>query len=99
MVLFGNGVSNTNVNVDASVAPASITVSSSDNYTLFGNGDIEGSTGILMTNNTGVLTLLTTNSYTGPTIVDGGTLAAADLGAAGSDDTLVPSTAVPPAWC
>ena len=88
MVLFANGTANTNVNVDAAVAPASVTVSSANNYTLFGNGQIEGSTGLYLSNNIGVLTLLTTNSYTGTTIVDGGTLAVDDLGAAGSDDNL-----------
>ncbi|MGH8025053.1 MAG: beta strand repeat-containing protein, partial [Limisphaerales bacterium] len=88
MVTFNDaGGTNTNVDIDATVSPASITVASANDYTFSGDGDIEGSTGLFKTNS-GVLTILTTNSYKGPTIVDGGTLAVSNLELSGVDSPI-----------
>jgi autotransporter-associated beta strand protein len=77
------GAAYSTVNIAATVTPASVTVDSTANYTFTGNGDISGSTGLTKTNS-GTLTILTTNSYTGPTIVSEGTLAVSDLEIAGT---------------
>jgi autotransporter-associated beta strand protein len=50
-----------------------VTVDSAGDYTFAGVGKITGATG-LVKNNSGTLTVLTTNTYSGPTIVNGGTL-------------------------
>jgi len=68
------GAANTNVNIPGIVDPASVLVDSTANYTLSGVGSISGSATSLTKTNTGTLTVLTTNSYTGPTIITGGAL-------------------------
>jgi autotransporter-associated beta strand protein len=67
------GAANSNVNVADNVLVSSMTVDATANYTLAGSGSIGGSGGLLKTNS-GTLSLLTTNGYTGPTMVQGGTL-------------------------
>jgi autotransporter-associated beta strand protein len=85
--LFSNlGASNSVVNITGNVVPGSITVNTSSNYTFTGNGAI-GGTGSLTISN-GSLTLLTTNVYTGPTIIDGGVLAVAMLANSGSPSAI-----------
>jgi fibronectin-binding autotransporter adhesin len=79
-VLFdATGASNPTVNLNISVLPASVLVSNATAYTITGNGNISDQSGALKTGlvktNSGTLNLLTTNSYTGPTIIGGGTLA------------------------
>ena len=72
-VLFGN-IGQTNVvNIPATVLPGTITVNTTTNYTFTGNGMIGGNTSLTVSN--GTLTILSTNDYTGPTILDGGILA------------------------
>jgi autotransporter-associated beta strand protein len=53
--------------------PASVTVNGTKSYMFAGSGGIAGYGG-LTDNSTGTLTILTTNSYTGSTIVNAGTL-------------------------
>ena len=91
-----SGAPNTNVILQAALGPAAVVVSNAtQNYTFTGSGNISGSTGLTKTNH-GTLTILTTNSYTGPTILGGGTLSIASvansglsspIGAAGNDPT------------
>ena len=75
-VMFNDvGAANTNVTLPHAVYPASVVVSNSTlvNYTLAGSGNIAGSIGLTKTNS-GKLTILATNTYTGPTVIGGGTL-------------------------
>ncbi len=91
-----SGAPNTNVILQAALGPAAVVVSNAaQNYIFTGSGNISGSTGLTKTNH-GTLTILTTNSYTGPTILGGGTLSiasvansglASPIGAAGNDPT------------
>lgn len=79
-VTFGdkyNGVnvpSATAVTLNTNVAPSSMTFSNSAlDYTISGTGQITGTTG-LVKNGSGKLTLNTKHTYTGDTVVNGGTL-------------------------
>ncbi len=86
------------MNLQASVFPASLVVSNKKrNYIFTGGGSIAGPTGLTKTNS-GTLTILNNNSFTGPTIVGGGVLeletgalltsgAASVIGAASSNPT------------
>jgi fibronectin-binding autotransporter adhesin len=66
-VLFGTqGAVHPLVNVAGSVTPGSITVTT--NYTFAGTGSIGGG-GLTVSN--GTLTILTTNNYSGPTVING----------------------------
>jgi fibronectin-binding autotransporter adhesin len=83
-VLFNDaGTPNTNVNLTVAALPAAVTFSNSVHYTLSGIGSIDGATGLTKTN-TGTLTMLTTNTYTGPTIVGQGTLEIQNIGLSGT---------------
>lgn len=91
----GVGAANPTVNLNVSVLPAAVVVSNAATYTITGSGSIGGATGLAKTNS-GILNLQTTNSYTGPTVVGGGTLAvsylangtlSSSIGAASSDPT------------
>jgi rhamnogalacturonan endolyase len=73
-VLFNNqGAIYPVVNIVGSVAPATVIVDTTSNYTFKGTGTIAGTGGLLVSNAT--LTVLTTNLYSGPTIIAGGVLA------------------------
>jgi autotransporter-associated beta strand protein len=64
-----------NVTIGANVSPSEITVSNSaGNYLFSGSGSITGAA-TLTKSGAGVLTISNTNSYTGATLVNGGTLA------------------------
>jgi len=67
------------VNITTTVYPGSVTINTTSNYTFAGSGYIAG-TGPLTVSN-GVLTVLTANTYTGPTILDGGVLSTTNIGA------------------
>jgi autotransporter-associated beta strand protein len=78
----------TNITVNAAVSPASVTVSStSSNYNFSGTGSITG-TGALSLNGGSTLTLALSNSYTGGTNLNAGTLNLANNGAIGSVGTI-----------
>ena len=73
-VSFDNTSVNTTVSLNATVTPQSIIIDSTNNYTITGTGSIAGNTSIVK-NNTNTLTLSTVNSFTGPVVVNAGTLA------------------------
>ena len=69
-----NGSVSPPLNINATVVPSSVLVSSTTrNYVFTGSGSISGSTGLTKTNGS-TLTILNTNSYTGPTVIYGGVL-------------------------
>ena len=69
-----SGSANPPVNLQGNMFPAALVVSNTTkNYIFTGSGSIAGTTGLTKTNG-GKLTLLTTNSYTGPTVIGGGVL-------------------------
>ena len=80
MIFNDAGAANTNVTLQNALYPASVVVSNSTlvNYTLTGNGNIAGTIGLLKTNS-GTVTILTTNTYTGPTVIGGGTISVSYL--------------------
>jgi fibronectin-binding autotransporter adhesin len=71
-VLFGNGAATNVITVVGTPTPSAITVNTTTNYTLAGNGQIQGTGGITVSN--GTLTVLTTNGFSGPIVLDGGVL-------------------------
>ena len=81
------------VTVSGTVTPASLTVNNSaGNYTFSGTGQISGTTS-LTKSGTAALTISTPNTYTGGTIVNGGTLIAASPTALGTGGITVHSGA------
>jgi autotransporter-associated beta strand protein len=75
---LGNGITGT-VNIAANVAPAIVTftnTSAGTAYTFTGAGGITGTTGINMNGNGTVVLNNTGNTYSGATIISGGTLRA-----------------------
>jgi len=77
-----------NVTINSVVSPGSLTVTNSaGNYTFSGTGGITGLTG-LTKNGTGSLTLSTSNTYSGDTIVNAGTLILASSRAFPADTNL-----------
>jgi autotransporter-associated beta strand protein len=78
-VLFDDtGSTNPSVNLVGTLTPASITVNSTNSFTLAGTGKISG-TGPLVKTNSGTLSITTTNDFTGPVILGGGVLAVSRL--------------------
>jgi len=83
-VLFNNiGSTNPTANLVGELTPNSVTVDATVNYTFSGSGRITGTTGLVKTNS-GTLTILTANDYTGPTIINGGKLSVASLANSGA---------------
>jgi autotransporter-associated beta strand protein len=81
--LFSNlGATNSTVNIAGSVSPGSITINTTSNYTFTGNGVIGGVGSLTVSN--GTLTVLTTNTYSGQTVLDGGVLATPIIANSGS---------------
>jgi fibronectin-binding autotransporter adhesin len=72
-VAFDDTASNKTVNLNTTVVPLSVTFNSSANYTLTGTGKISGATG-LVKDGTGMLSISTTNDYSGQTEVKNGVL-------------------------
>jgi autotransporter-associated beta strand protein len=94
-VLFNDTATpNTNVNLTATVLPASVTFSNTLHYTLSGSGDIDGPVSVILTNS-GTVTILTTNTYTGSTIVGQGVLEVQNVGASGSSSGIGAATSNP----
>jgi autotransporter-associated beta strand protein len=74
-VTFDNTSANSTVNLSGTLAPGLVTVNGTSNYVFSGTGKISGITGIVM-NDTGTLTVLTTNIFTGPVVINAGTISA-----------------------
>ncbi|HEY4788846.1 MAG TPA: autotransporter-associated beta strand repeat-containing protein [Bacteroidales bacterium] len=75
-----------NISVDASA----------NNYTFSGTGNLGGTAGLTKTGN-GTLSVLTTNSFTGKTVVNGGKLEISSLADAGAQSSIGADTAKSPA--
>ncbi len=88
-VRFDNGgAANPTVSLVGDVAPKSVVVDATSDYTFTGLGRIVGAAR-LSKSNTAVLTIVTTNNaYTGPTMVAGGTLGIATVAIAGADSSI-----------
>lgn len=82
-----SGASNTTINLANSLPVGGVTVSSAADYTFGGDGSISGGGGLTKFG-AGTLTILTTNTYSGPTVVTGGTLAVNNLGDGGSPSSI-----------
>jgi fibronectin-binding autotransporter adhesin len=88
------GAANPLVNIVASVAPGSVTVDSTSDYTFTGDGVIGGFGGITKTNS-GKLTILTTNTYTGATAINGGAIEVTHVANGGFGSGIGASTSDP----
>lgn len=79
-VLFDDtGATQNDVSLSGILSISSMVVDASVNYTIEGDGYITGRGGILK-KGTGKITINTQNSFTGPTIIEEGTLAISNLG-------------------
>jgi autotransporter-associated beta strand protein len=87
------GATNPSVNLVGTVTPNSITVNTASNYTFTGTGSIGGAASLTVSN--GTLTVLTTNTYTGPTILDGGVLSTPLLAVSGAPSGIGAATSDP----
>jgi autotransporter-associated beta strand protein len=67
------GAANPVVNLIGVLKPASLIVDAAANYSFTGAGSISGGTSVVKTNS-GTLTITSTNDYSGPTVIGGGTL-------------------------
>ncbi len=98
IVLFDdNAQGTTTVNLTTTVSPGSVTAENNNlNYTLTGSGKIAGSTGFVK-EGTGTFTISNTggNTYTGPTVITGGTLAVDSLANGGSPSSIGASSSNP----
>ena len=91
-VLFDNsGSTSPAVNLSGDLTPSSVTVNASVNYTFAGSGSIVGDGGLTKLNS-GTLTVLATNEYTGPTVIGGGVLAVNQLADGGSPSAIGAAT-------
>jgi fibronectin-binding autotransporter adhesin len=89
------GTSNLTVNLIGSLNPGSVIVDSTANYNFNGAGAIIGTTGLVKTNS-GTLTInANANTFTGRTIIGGGTLAINDLDMGGFPSSLGAANASP----
>lgn len=91
-VLFsGLGQANSPVTISTTVSPGSVT--NTANYTFTGNGAIGGTGGITV--NSGTSTVLTTNSYTGATVLNGGVLSTPVIANSGVNSGIGAASAAP----
>ena len=72
-VVFGNDATAKQVSLNANLMPASVTFDCSSNYTLSGEGSIDGSASFTK-NGTGTVQVSTLNTYTGGNYLKGGTV-------------------------
>lgn len=83
-VLFNDiAASDQNINIASDMAVTNMLVSANNNYTFSGDGSISGN-GQLAKRGSGVLTLNTTNTYTGPTVICEGEIKANKIANNGS---------------
>lgn len=82
-----SGAASPTVTLTTVLPVAGVTVNASTDYTFTGAGYLAG-TGSLTKSGTGTLTINTNNTYTGPTIINGGVLAVDELGDAGSPSAI-----------
>lgn len=73
-VLFDDSTDSTAITITGTVIPNRVTVNGTKNYTFVGTGGIHGAPEGLTKNGSGTLTLITSNAYTGPTLVNEGEL-------------------------
>ena len=87
-VTFSNTPNAGLVTLAGDLAPASVTISGTDDYTFGGTGRLTGQTGITKSNR-GRLTIANTgtNDLAGPVVISGGTLQIGDGGTAGGLET------------
>jgi T5SS/PEP-CTERM-associated repeat protein/autotransporter-associated beta strand protein len=94
-VTFNNsGSTNPPVNLVGSLKPASVVVDATVDYTFSGTGSISVPASLTKTNS-GTLTILSTNDYTGRTIISGGTLAVSTLATGGVPSSIGASSSDP----
>ena len=87
-VVFDNiGSTNLTATLVSDLTPASVTVDATVSYTLTGAGKITGTGGLTKTNS-GTLTILTTNDFTGATVIGGGTLSVSRLANGGAPSSI-----------
>lgn len=87
-VTFGPSSPAGTITLNGSLLPASVTVNSASNFTLSGSGSITGPATLTKAGN-GTLTVENSNTFTGNTIVSGGTLTV--NGSLGTGEVLVES--------
>lgn len=95
VVFNDTALGSTTVNLVANVQPGTITImNNASNYTLVGNGRINGAIGI---NKQGAaaFAIYNTNGYTGPTVLSGGTLVVSNLANGGVASPIGASSANP----
>jgi fibronectin-binding autotransporter adhesin len=85
--------SKTLITLNTTVMPGSVTFNNNTNhYTISGTGNIAGTTGLTLTGS-GLVTLLTSNTYTGTTNISSGTLQLGN-GISGQDGSITGSTSI-----
>jgi autotransporter-associated beta strand protein len=77
-VVLDDAAQNFNIKLSGLLDPETIIVKGDKNYTISGTGDITGNTS-LVKEGTGTLTLGSDFSYTGPTLISGGTVKVSSL--------------------
>jgi fibronectin-binding autotransporter adhesin len=84
-VTFTDTGANKNIILGVSVLPGAVTVNNTagNDYSFSGGGSIDGNGGLTKSGN-GRLVVATTNNYTGPTMINGGTVEVGNGGASGS---------------
>lgn len=94
-VEFGNASSNRNITLETHVSPAGLTFNFDGSpYILSGNGSITGSAGLIKNGNGELIMNLQNNDYTGPTIINGGTVTIGNMSVGGSKSSLGAAEAV-----
>ncbi|HUB23954.1 MAG TPA: autotransporter-associated beta strand repeat-containing protein [Tepidisphaeraceae bacterium] len=92
-VTFNDTAANFTVNLNGQVSPSSVTfANNSNNYSITGTGGIAGSTGLTL-NGAAAVTIATSNSFTGDTDVNAGSLTITSGGAIASGNVNVASGA------
>lgn len=85
--IFDDTATTTAITLNTTVSPTSVTFSNATkNYSISGTGSISGFAG-LTKNNNAILSLSNTNTYTGETVINGGTLQLNDAPLSTSDIT------------